>query len=295
MNRIHQLCFFMPVELQSLYVDPIMVMHRHESSVAALLSKAMESEEPLSLDWASSSDDPDSHRLWRVRDPELVQALQQAFLSVKTLYIADGHHRTAAACSSSRLNMRSSSQYITALLFADTQLNVLSYNRCLRSLENHSVASFMEAVKLQFLVLPCTLDEANQQRGACQHDQDDLYLFAESNWYRLRLLEEQKARCKRSAVLGNIHAQILVEHILQPVLGLCYPKSEESIIYVDGREGRKAVEACVLSGQAVVGFALKRVSTKEVMQIADAGELLPPKATFFDPKPLPGLLLRLQR
>jgi len=113
-------------------------------------------------------------------------------------------------------------------------------------------------------------------------------------WYELSLREETKT-LYRGNPLGDIHAQILVEQILEPIFHLYYPEGEKDILYVDGRSGWAGVEQCVNSGQAVAGFALRRVSTSEIMRVSDSGRLLPPKATFFDPKPMAGLLLRLQR
>lgn len=93
----------------------------------------------------------------------------------------------------------------------------------------------------------------------------------------------------------DIDAQLLVEELFEPVLGMTYPQSESNMIYVDGRRGPNAIQDIVDSGEACVGFSVRRVTTNEIMSLSDANRLLPPKATFFDPKPMSGLMLRLKR
>jgi uncharacterized protein (DUF1015 family) len=86
-----------------------------------------------------------------------------------------------------------------------------------------------------------------------------------------------------------------VDRVFGPILHMAYPESEKNMIYIDGRSGTTAIEESIDSGKAVVGFRVRRVSTRMIMDIADADKVLPPKATFFDPKPMSGLMLRIKR
>eukprot|EP01039_Chlorochromonas_danica_P002001 gene2001-2184_t len=273
---------------QSLYVDPIMVMHRHNEAVDLVLQSVMNTQKPVSLGLDESDDD--DHLLWTVRETEHILALQNAFSSVDAVYIADGHHRTSAACSRYDNESHSkppSSRYLTALLFSATQLSVLSYHRCLRSLPCGEDA-FLSALQRTFHLSPC---DSMGEASAASERGDLVMCLPGCRWLALSLLAPPSPDCP----LATIQAQMLVDHIFDPICQLRYPDGEKEVHYVDGREGFEGIERCIQSGEAVVGFALRRVSPSEVMAVADANKLLPPKATFFDPKPMPGLLLRLQR
>ena len=221
-----------------------------------------------------------------------VIAIQSAFQSVESLYIADGHHRTAAACQQALAPKPTrktaqqplpSSKYITALVFPDTQLNVLSFNRCLKSLPNIDEQQFLISVAERFEIEH--LSETNIREHDEKGSADEIQMYYSGSWYQLTPCEE----------VQDIDAQILVDNLFKPVLNMSYPESEKNMVYVDGRQGRQGVMNCVDDGKALVGFYVRRVQTRMIMQIADAGKLLPPKATFFDPKPMPGLLIRLKR
>lgn len=275
---------------QSLYMDPVMVMYRQSSAVDALLARVTAQQAPISLDTDAPDCSEPEHLMWCVSNADDVHALQAAFAEVDAMYIADGHHRTAAACSKSpQASAPPSARYMAALIFADSQLSVLSYHRCLRSLGGVTPTAFLAELSQAFDVTQVTLREDMEEE-----DHEDMLMFLDGVWYQLRLLEHRRAGYAGNP-LGDIHAQLLTEQVLQPIFQLQYPEGEAQVMYVDGRSGLRGVQQAVLSGQAAVGFALRKISTQQIMQVADAGHLLPPKATFFDPKPMAGLMLRLQR
>lgn len=282
---------------QSLYVDPIMIMYRQNEIIDTIVNRIISSESPVEMEELASNGC--QHYLWTVKDKEDIQSIQQAFEVIDSLYIADGHHRTAAACkvqSSPRPGARKtnlppvSSRFITALIFPDTQLNVLSFNRCIKSLEGYTETTFLEAVAENFHITKLSDVEIPVESKDSSHN---INMYIGKSWYNLVQREDDAE--EESHASWEIDAQILVDKLFKPILNMSYPEGEKNMIYIDGRSGKDAVQACVDSGEAAVGFTVARVSTRMIMKIADADKVLPPKATFFDPKPIPGLMLRLKR
>eukprot|EP01040_Poterioochromonas_malhamensis_P006509 gene6509-7009_t len=330
-------------QYQSMYVDPIMIMYRQNEIIDEIVTRVISEDEPIPILNKVHNEKAGRHHLWAVKDVSDIIALQTAFETVESLYIADGHHRTAAACkmmSSPRPTRKGapvqpSSRYITALIFPDTQLNVLSFNRCVKSLTNLDELQFLEAISEKFRIVKLegevdssssnrsrltsfassltTAEDFESRRDSISEDStgsgsqttgkvrsdsessssvmnssevDEIQMYYRGEWYQLFAFNE---------TYNDIDAQILVDHLFKPILNMSYPESEKNMVYVDGRQGRQGIENCVNEGKAVVGFCVRRVSTRAIMEIADEGRLLPPKATFFDPKPLAGLLLRLKR
>ena len=355
----------------------------------------------------------DVHEVWAVSDPADITALMEAFSGVDSLYIADGHHRTAAAChmllnsnhDSMNGNMSQSqnsstrpchqhqhahiahTKYLMGILFPDTHMSVLPYNRCVTTLGGKSSKEFLTMVAERFyvreistqrsprsgssgdrariagteseemmLVSPeegkdsviCSLsthstgsasiavlssvgvsfnisdsdikrsrlrsisvegldnggggDNGNGRSAYSSsinsHSVDPsptenhhISMFFGGRWYDLFPLDALEE--KVDDPVSSLDVQVLFGRLLRPVLDIGCPRTDSRMIYVCGDEGYKGVEQRVCSGQAVVGFCVTRVSIVDIMRVADAGQLMPPKATFFDPKPLSGVLVRL--
>ncbi|KAJ1424881.1 hypothetical protein B484DRAFT_94924 [Ochromonadaceae sp. CCMP2298] len=278
----------------------------------------------------------EAHYLWPIDDPADMAALQHAFADVESLYIADGHHRTAAACQamlkrSNGVAKVASNRFLTALIFPDSHLSVLPYNRCVK----HLAASLTPEVLLERISEAFSVELVDNgdthgsfsahtsglsagSAGIADVDTDpatdstdadadmaaaagvgagwpgyNIGMYLDSRWYKLHPLLVKSEDIPNP--LNTIDAQILLEHLLYPILAMNEPGSENYMIYVDGREGKAGVERIVHSGEAALGFVVGAVSTGQIMDVADAALLLPPKATFFDPKPQPKLLLRLLR
>lgn len=203
-----------------------MVMYRQDPKVDRLVSKVMSSAEPMTLH--SSHDKPDAeHLLWSVKDPEDLRALQQAFEHIDAMYIADGHHRTSAACRAQGNSRKTppSAKYLTALLFPDTQLNVLSYNRCLKSLGGLDSYSFIQTLSKSFDLR--TLADSSIQDTYAQPDRG-IMMYLDKSWYLLSMKEHI-----RDVYLGNplgaIDAQVLSDQVMTPMLGMTYPDGEKQV------------------------------------------------------------------
>lgn len=240
-------------QYQSLYVDPIMIMYRQTNTVDDVITQICSSESPIEV---SSPDANQKQLLWCVRDKDHIDVIQKAFESIDALYIADGHHRTAAACrsyqapsSSSSMAMQgspraprkgtqsfNSSRYITALLYPDTQLNVLSFNRCIKSLgKGMTPKLFLDECEKEFVVEELTEEEVVDIEFAQQQNDpagECILMYMDKTWYKMVLRSEiEDATTHSTPHLLDIDAQVLVDKLFTPVIKLQYPESEKNMVY----------------------------------------------------------------
>jgi len=336
-----------------------MLLYRESSDINAVVDRIVSQDDPFeSID--GDGDTPGSHHIWTVKDPADIVAIQRAFEGIDHLYIADGHHRAAAACkesarlsSGNAVNVAQSSRFLTALIFPDSHLNVLSYNRCVSAwppsltqedfLTQVSSCFSMEplgttpppssstclpaATETGRISPPRSIDESrsrtvsdtttvsDRSSSTCgsydsngdtggevsrtqdpilPHEQFVMYMYVGTQWYRL----DAPVPCLEELCvnpLKGVGCQILLDKVLWPILHTNDSAAGTHMIYVDGRAGSAGVSEQVQQGHAVVGFMVSAVPAHLIMQVADADLILPAKATFFDPKPMSNLLLRLFR
>ena len=221
------------------------------------------------------------HTLWRV-DSADARELIAAFARVATLYIADGHHRTASA-SRARQTLRSSAgasgewDTFLAVAFPDTQVQILPYNRIVEDLASHTPDSLLLALRSRFEVREGPPRPV--RRG-------EVAMFLEGRWQTIVLGDP----AGMTTPAGRLDVSLLQEKVLSPLLGIADQRSDERIDFVGGVRGTSELEALVASGRAAVAFSMYPVSVRDLMEIADAGAVMPPKSTWFEPKLRDGLL-----
>ncbi len=225
------------------------------------------------------------HTMWRVPDPV---RFVQAFRDVPFLYIADGHHRAASAARA-RTELKEQSfghtgdedyNFFLTVIFPDEQLKILAYNRAVRDLNGMSSAEFLEAVRKNFTVAESAMPEP-EMRG-----QWSMYL--DGRWYGLRLPEGAPAP---EGVVDSLDVSILQERLLNPVLGIKDIRTDKRIDFIGGMRGTAELERLVNEGKAAVAFSLFPTTIEDLLRVSDAGEIMPPKSTWFEPKLRDGLLV----
>ena len=220
------------------------------------------------------------HAIWRVGGGDR-DALVSAFARVPTLYIADGHHRAASAARArTELGGRGESGAMLAVAFPHDQVQILSYNRAVKDLGGRSPDDFMQAVRDRFEI------EAGQ--GAPER-RGRIAMYVRGAWHMLT----PRVAPIASDPIGSLDVSILQEQLLAPVLKIADVRTDKRIEFVGGARGTKALEQLVESGKAAVAFALFPVSVADLMAVSDAGEIMPPKSTWFEPKLRDGLLIHL--
>ena len=229
-------------------------------------------------DWVVTTDDGVTHALI-VIDGALVAELVSAFAGVPALYIADGHHRSAAASrvAVERGGAGSSGSFLVGI-FPDSEMRILAYNRVVADLNGHTVASFLAAVGEHFEVTPQQAPQP-ESRGLWR-------MYLDGVWYGL----VAKPGVTPDDPVGSLDVAVLQERILAPLLGIENPRTDKRIRFVGGIRGTSALEQAVDSG-AAVAFSLHATGIDQLLAVADADMLMPPKSTWFEPKLRGGVLV----
>ncbi len=218
------------------------------------------------------------HTIWRVGGTDR-DALVAAFARVPALYIADGHHRAASAARArAELNGRGESAAMLAVAFPHDQVQILPYNRAVKDLDNVPPEVFLQAVRERFEIEAGVATPA--RRG-------EVAMYFRGGWHTLKL----RVQPVESDPIGSLDVSILQEQLLAPVLKILDVRTDKRIEFVGGVRGTEALERMVDGGQAAVAFALFPVSVADLMAVSDAGAIMPPKSTWFEPKLRDGLLV----
>ncbi|MDP6603570.1 MAG: DUF1015 family protein [Rhodospirillales bacterium] len=226
------------------------------------------------------------HALWVIDDRTDISRLTEAFEGMVAIYIADGHHRSAAAARvADRRRTPGGGEdeawgsFLIAS-FPDDQVRVLAYNRLIRSLGGLSPEAFVAAVRERFEVTPA--DGRAEPRGP-----GEFAMYLERGWHRLALRRDAP---RPQDTIAALDVSVLGEHLLQPILGIVDVRRDPRIDFAGGADGLANIERAVDGGAAAVAFALYPTSLRDLMAIADRGLMMPPKSTWFDPKLADGLV-----
>ena len=230
------------------------------------------------------------HQLWLVDNDADIQLITEEFTKMPSLYIADGHHRSAAAAlvgaekAKQNPNHRGDEEYnyFMAVCFPASQLTILDYNRVVRDLNGMTPAEFLQALEQDFVVT-C--------KGSCEYRPQQLHefsLYLEGQWYSLKAKE---GTYDNANPIGVLDVSISSRLILDRLLGITDLRRDKRIDFVGGLRGLGELKRRVDSGEMKMALALYPVTMKQIMDIADSGNIMPPKATWFEPKLRSGLVI----
>ena len=272
------------VETQNANAEPVFFSYRGKPGIDALVNEVTRS--PIEYDFVA--EDGIRHELWVVRDRRLIENFESGFAEVPALYVADGHHRTAAAARVGQMRKEDNSDhtgeeeynFFMAVLFPDDQLKIFDYNRVVRDLNGLSQESFLSAIKRSFEVSAIDGELAPTEKGTFS-------MYLGGVWYRLKANKEKLT----SSPKEGLDVTYLSDEVLEPILGISDLRNDLRIDFVGGIRGLGELERRVDSGEMAVAFALFPVSMEELLAIADAGEIMPPKTTWFEPKLRSGLFI----
>jgi uncharacterized protein (DUF1015 family) len=232
-----------------------------------------------------TAEDGIRHTIWKLTDTE---RLVNGFAAVPLLYIADGHHRAASA-SRARAELREQSfthtgkedyNYFLTVIFPDSQMQILAYNRVVRDLNGLSKEQFLDALKRQFTITE-NADPSPAQRGHWS-------MYLDGHWYGLQLAPDATLPV---GTVSALDVSVLQDRLLDPILGIKDVRTDKRIDFVGGLRGTKELERLVNEGKAAVAFSLFPTTVGELLMVSDANEIMPPKSTWFEPKLRDGLLI----
>lgn len=258
---------------------PVFLLYRRRAAIDTLIA-GIERGEPLC---AFTAADGVRHTVWRAPDP---LALQQAFAAVDVCYIADGHHRAAAAVRVGQERRAANPAHtgqeeynrFLGVLFPDNQLRILPYNRAVHDLNGLSTETFLAAVRSRFAV--------REQAAPAPAAPQRASMYLAGRWYGLAWEVAGDAD-----PVSTLDVSVLQERLLAPVLGIDDPRTSGRIDFIGGIRGHEELARLVDTGRAAVAFSMYPTTVDQLMAIADAGQMMPPKSTWFEPKLRSGLLV----
>ena len=260
---------------------PVFLTYRNRAEIDEQVSAAITGTPLYDLTAA----DGVQHTIWRLTD---TASLVKSFELVPLLYIADGHHRAASA-SRARAELKEQSfahtgkedyNYFLTVIFPDSQMQILAYNRTVRDLNGRSKEQFLDAIRGTFTVTENASPEP-EKRGRWS-------MYLDGKWYGLELSPETTLPV---GTVAKLDVSVLQDRLLDPVLGVKDVRTDKRIDFIGGLRGTKELERLVDEGKAAVAFSLYPTTVDELLMVSDANEIMPPKSTWFEPKLRDGLLI----
>jgi uncharacterized protein (DUF1015 family) len=267
--------------------EPVFYIFRNHPAVEDILASAV-NEPP---EYHFTTNDGVSHSLWVVADPALIRHLTGLFAEIPTLYVADGHHRSAAASRVRDLRRTANPNhsgdeeynFFLTVIFPESQLNIMPYNRVVKDLHGRTPEQFLQAVGAVFEVSPAE----NAVTPSARHS---FGMYLAGHWYRLQATAKL---ADEGNTVARLDVCILQNHLLQPLMGIENPRTDKRISFVGGIRGVAELERLVNSGEYSVAFSMYPTGISELMDLADDDQIMPPKSTWFEPKLRSGLFVHL--
>lgn len=272
------------IDVCNAQTGPIFLTYRANPALPDLRKEA----EKGKLLYHFVSEDGIGHTVWSIQEEEQKKKIEEAFLMLDCLYIADGHHRAASAVKVA-LKRRAEHpgysgeeefNYFLAVLFPETELTIMDYNRVIRDLNGLSAAGFLEKAAEKFEV------EAKGKTPYKPEQKGCMGMYLDGAWYKLTI----KPGIRKEHPVEGLDVSILQNELLAPVLDIQDPKTDKRIAFVGGIRGLLELEKRV-KRDGGVAFAMYPTSMKELLAVSDAGLLMPPKSTWFEPKLRSGLFI----
>lgn len=263
------------------HAEPVFLTYRDQADINALVERDT-NERPL---FHFNAQDGVTHTVWVVRDP---QPYVDAFKNVPVAYVADGHHRSASAAragaerKAANPNHTGEEDYnwFLTVLFPASQLRILAYNRVVADLASQSFADVLEKFK--------AVGKVSDAKNPTPSHAGEVCFYTEGTWRKLVI---DPARIDRNDPIKSLDVSLLQEHVLEPIFGIGDPRTDKRIDFVGGIRGTEELEKRVDSGKAAIAFSMFPTTIEQLMAVSDAGLIMPPKSTWFEPKLRSGLFV----
>lgn len=271
------------VDTLSAQTGPIFLAYRADSVINDAVKKTKENKALYDF----ISPDGIRHQVWKMTDITLVENVRKAFEGIDSVYIADGHHRAASAVKVGLKRRRENPgytgneefNYFLSVLFPDEELMILPYNRVVKDLNGYTQEEFLNKIKEKF-------DIAESDRQVSPDKKGTFGMYLGGKWYKLTAHKDIMS----DDPVDGLDVAVLQDNLLAPVLGIGDPKTDKRIDFVGGIRGLSELEKRCRE-DCVVAFSMYATSTAELFAVADAGKLMPPKSTWFEPKLRSGLFI----
>jgi uncharacterized protein (DUF1015 family) len=278
------------VDIQNANIEPVFLSYPDIKEMNSLVAFIAENH---ATEYDFVSPDGFRHQLWLIDNPAYIERITTIFESVPALYIADGHHRTAAAAAVAKArrqqnpNHNGSEEYnwFMAVIFPESHLKIIDYNRLVKDLNGLSAKQFIDKLKENF-----TVDKQNLSGTYRPSSLHNFSMYLDGSWYSLTA---KQGTYDNSDPVGCLDVTVLSTLVLDKILGIKDLRTSKKIDFVGGIRGLNVLKERVDSGEMAVAFALYPVSMQQLINISDAGKIMPPKTTWFEPKLRSGLVIHL--
>jgi uncharacterized protein (DUF1015 family) len=269
------------IEALNAQTGPVLLAHPDSAAAERLVALATESVPVADV----TADDGIRHTLWIIEQAASLAQISEVFGAMPALYIADGHHRSAAAARVAAARRGSQdaaagAESFLAVIFPAAQMRIMDYNRVVRDLNGLTEEAFLREVGQRYTVSPAAGPVKPERRGVCG-------LYLGGRWYRLEL---RPGLVPVSDPVRRLDVAMLAEQLLGPILGITDLRRDTRVEFIGGMRGLKELERRVNSGEMAAAFAMYPTQMADLMAVADAGQVMPPKSTWFEPKLADGLV-----
>ena len=266
--------------------EPVFLTYRDDKRIRTIVEGFAAGNEP---EYDITAEDGIRHILWVIDDDKIVNSITELFSEIPALYIADGHHRSASACKVGMKRREENPGYtgneefnfFMAAIFPDNDLKIFDYNRVVKDLNGNSAEEFIKKIEAAGFEV--------ENKGADTYRPEKKHVFSmylEGNWYKLTAKDE----IIPDHVTDSLDVAVLQNNVLSPILGIEDPRTDKRIDFVGGIRGLEELKKRAESDMKVA-FAVYPVDVKDLLEVADAGLVMPPKSTWFEPKLVSGLFI----
>ena len=269
------------IEALNTQTGPVLLAYKSQADMDAILEETTRQTPLVDV----TADDGVQHTFWIIDDEATIEKISAGFEAMEAIYIADGHHRSASASRVAKSHALAdsdgdqNSDYFLSVIYPHNQMNILDYNRVITDLNGLSKAELLDKVKAAFTV---TEESAAVKPGKAT----EFGMYLDGQWYRLNIKTERVP----DDPVASLDVSLLADNLIEPVLGIADQRTDNRIDFVGGIRGLGELEKRVNSGEMVIAFSFFPTSMEALMAVADAGEVMPPKSTWFEPKLADGLV-----
>jgi uncharacterized protein (DUF1015 family) len=266
------------IEAVNAQTGPVMIGYPATPQIDAVLARATTKSPGVDV----TADDGVRHQMWVIDDDETIAAVTRAVDALPAIYIADGHHRSAAAArvAEARGARAGSHRHFLAVLFPHREMTILDYNRVIKDLNGRTPDALL--AELRKIGTIEASDAPVRPAGAAEYG-----MYLAGRWYRLRLKPDL---VPTNDPIGRLPITLLARNVIEPLFGITDPRTDKRIDFIGGGRGLAELERRVSSGEMAVAFALHPTQMDDLMAVADAGGIMPPKSTWFEPKLADGMV-----
>ncbi len=265
---------------------PVFLTFRQRDDIDVLFAKVMEQK----AEYDFTTDDGVSHIFYVISDNELINKIRDSFKKIDYLYVADGHHRSASGTKIKIEREKANPShtgdeeynFFLSVIFPDNQMKILPYNRVVKDLNGNTKEEFFNKVKESFIMTETKTKEPETTQSFC--------MYIDNQWYNL---EAKDGSFEKNDAVKSLDVAILQNNLLDPILGIKNPRVDNNIDFIGGIRGTKELEKLVNNKKYIVAFSLFPTSIEQLFAVADSGNIMPPKSTWFEPKLRSGLVTHL--